>query len=134
MLHVPADSLLSPGHLRCRLRLRGQQILEQGFQTLGATPRASLGIIGLRDLRHADERELHQQPLVAALPVVDVALVDDLQTLVQERRRAFLRLLLIALPLPLAHLEQAQRLGVACHHHVAHGEASPLTTLPASKP
>ena len=67
-----------PGHLRCRYGLGGLDVLEQGFQSLGATPRpGGIIVFGLCDLGHADECQFGQQTLVAALPVVDVALVEN---------------------------------------------------------
>ena len=93
--------------------------LEQGFQSFRAAPRdRSLFFLG--DLRHLYQRQFHQQPLVAALAVVDVAIVHDFQCLIQELRLTSLRLILELLHLPLAHLQQRKRLRVFCHHHIAH--------------
>ena len=114
-----ADRGLSHGHLCCRFRLRRCDKSEQGFQSLGARPHAG-GIVGLGDLCHLYQGDFSQQALVGTLPVVDVTLVEDAQRLVQERYRATLCLLFVALLLLFAHLEQGYGLGIARHEHVAH--------------
>ena len=52
--------------------------------------------------------------------VVDIAAVHNLEGVVQELNGAFLRLLLVALPLCLAGLKQLCRLRVLRHEHIAH--------------
>ena len=106
-------------HLLSRFRPGEIKKFEQGFQLFGATPRA-VGILRLRDLRNLDERQLHEQALVAALSVAQVALVHQFQSLVEELCRARLSLRAVLGALLLAHLEQLQRLLVLSHEHVAH--------------
>ena len=83
-----------------------------------AAPRT--GVVVLRYLRYLDECQLHQQPLVAALPVVDVAPVGYTQHLVEKLGGALGGLRAEFLPLLVAHVEQGQRGGLLGHHHVAH--------------
>ena len=106
-------------HLLSRFRPGEIKKFEQGFQLFGATPRA-VGILRLRDLCHLDKRQLHEQALVAALSVAQVALVHQFQSLVEELRRARLSLRAVLGALLLTHLEQLQRLLVLSHEHVAH--------------
>ena len=113
---------LSGGHLRCRLCVLSREyFLEQGFQSLGATPRARyIAVGGLRDLCHLDKRELNEQTFVGTGPIVDIALVHDLERLIEERRGAFLSLCLETLALRLADLQEGDGLRVFRHHHIAH--------------
>ena len=67
-----------------------------------------------------DESQFHEQTFVRRLAVVDVALVHQLEGLIEESCVALLGLLLIALALLVAHLEQGECLRVLGHHDVAH--------------
>ena len=110
-------------------------MLEQGFQTFGATPRAIGSILGLCQLSHLYECQLDEQSLVAALSVGQVALIGQLQCLIQELRGASLRLVGILLHLLLACVEQFQSALVLSHEHVAYvrrqsvDEVAPVKTL-----
>ena len=92
---------------------------EQDFQTLGATPRAH-AVVGLCELRHLNERQLHEQTLVAALLVAHVTLVEHLKRLIEEAGGTLLRLRLKLCRLLLARLQQLERALVFCHEHVAY--------------
>ena len=116
----PFVGVSGPGHLLSRLRLNAaKELLEQGFQSLGAAPRGRRVVVGLSELSHFDECQLNQQALVARLLVLHVAAIHQLQCLVEEAHGASLSLLLVALALLVAHLEQRQRGLVFCHQHVA---------------
>ena len=80
-------------------------MLKQGFQSSGLTPTAN-ALVRLGNLRYLYQRQLHQQTFVRRLAVVDVTLVDESQSLIKERYLALLGLLLIALTLLVADLQQ----------------------------
>ena len=110
-------------------------MLEQGFQTFGATPRAIRSVFWLRQLSHLYERKFNEQSLVAALSVREVALVGQLQRLIQELGGAASGLVGILLHLLLACVEQFQSALVLSHEHVAHvrrqsvDEVAPVKSL-----
>ena len=70
-------------------------------------------------LRKLDERQLHQQTLVAADAVVEVAVVAETDGTVEELLRASLCLLLIAAAHLGTHVEQGQGDRIAAHQHIA---------------
>ena len=86
-------------------------------------------------MRYLDERQFHQQAFVRRLSVVDVALVHQLQRLIEERGGALLGLCLITFALLVADFQQRQCLWVLRHQHIAHmlgqslNEQSTIETL-----
>ena len=70
-------------------------------------------------MRHLDEGDFHQQPLVLALLIVEVAVVRQLHGAEEELRLALLRLLLVAVPHLVARLDEFCRLSVLTDEQVA---------------
>ncbi len=83
------------------------------------------------ELGHLYQRQLNEQPLVAALLVVDVALVHQLQCPVEEARVALLGLFAVAFALPFAHFEQRQSAFILGHKHVSDMAGKPCYEQPA---
>ena len=106
---------------------------EQDFQLFGATPRA-IRILRLRQLSHLNERQLHEQTLVAALTVGEVALIHYLQCLIKKLCRAFLSLFLILCLLSFAHLQQLNGLLILRHEHVTYVRCKSVDEVSAVKP
>ena len=108
-------------------------VLKQGFQSSGLAPRTRAVLRWLCYLGYLNQCELYQQALVARLSVVNIALVHQLQRVVQECYLAFLGLLLVACSHLVAHLQQWQCLWVACHQHVTHMLSQTLNQQSAVK-
>jgi hypothetical protein len=58
-----------------RFRLIKKEFLKQGFQAFGATPRTWRVIVFLSNLCHLYNSKFHEQTLVAAAVVAEVALI-----------------------------------------------------------
>ena len=69
---------------------------------------------------YLDECEFHEQTLVAALAVAQVALVHQFQCLIKEAGGTFLGLFLVFISLSLADFKQRKSLFVLGHQHVAY--------------
>ena len=100
--------MFSRGYLRGRgllgLRLLNQ-ILKQGFQSSGLTPRTGAILRRLCDLGYLYQCEFYQQSLVTRLALVDVAQVHQLQCIIQEWYLTALGLFLVSLTHLVAHFE-----------------------------